>query len=136
MDDGTSLRSTYFVVAAIFILAPLAVLGFVALSNARSSSFVRAGIDARGVILAAEQTGMYVNEQPQIAFRIRVERGDRPPYEVEHRAVISLMSLAALQPGTVLDIKVSSRNPTRSGCPAPSCTARSPQPATMPRRSE
>jgi hypothetical protein len=117
-DDGAPLRSVYFGVAAIFILAPLAVLGFVALSNVRTGAFARAGIDAKGVILAAEQTGSYVNEQPQIAFRIRVERSDRPPYEVEHRAVISLMSLAALQPGTILDIKVSPRNPDKIQLPS------------------
>jgi hypothetical protein len=117
-DDGTPLRSVYFGVAAIFILAPLAVLGFVTLSNVRTGAFARAGIDAKGVILAAEQTGSYVNEQPQIAFRIRVERSDRSPYEVEHRAVISLMSLAALQPGTILDIKVSPRNPIKIQLPS------------------
>ena len=43
-DDGTPLRSIYFGIAAIFILAPLAVLGFVALSNARSRAFARASM--------------------------------------------------------------------------------------------
>lgn len=117
-EDDTSLRSVYFGIAAIFILAPLAVVGFVALSNSRTRAFARAGIDAKGVILAAEQTGSYVNEQPQIAYRIRVERSDRPPYEVEHRAVTSLTSLAALQPGTILDIKVSPRNPNKIQLPS------------------
>jgi hypothetical protein len=116
--DGTPLSSIYFVVAAIFILAPLVGLGFVTLSNTRDRAFARAGIDAKGVILSAKQTGTYVNELPQIAFRIRVEHSDRPPYEVEHRAVVSLMSIAALQPGAVLDIKVSSRNPNRIQLPS------------------
>lgn len=117
-DNGTPLGPIYFVMAAIFILAPLVVLGFVTLSNTRDRAFARAGIDAKGVILSAEQTGTYVNELPQIALRIRVERSDRPPYEVEHRAVVSLMSIAALQPGAILDIKVSSRNPNRIQLPS------------------
>jgi hypothetical protein len=116
-DDGTSLRSVYFVMGAIFALAPLVILGFVTLSNARGAAFARAGIDAKGVILSAEQTGTYVNDLPQVAFRIRVERSDQPPYEVEHRAVVSLMSIAALQPGTVLDIKVSPQNPNKIQLP-------------------
>ena len=112
-DDGTPLRSMFLVLAAISMLAPLVVVGFVTIANARNASFARAGIDAKGVILSAEQTGTYVNELPQIALRIRVERSDRPPYEVEHRTVVSLMSMAGLQPGAILDIKVSPRNPDR-----------------------
>ena len=112
-SDGTPLGPAYFTIAAIFILVPLMVLGFVLLSNTRDRAFARAGIDAKGVILSAEQTGAYVNELPQIAFRIRVERGDRPPYEVEHRTVISLTSIAALQPGAILDIKVSPKDPDK-----------------------
>ena len=83
--------------------ATLVGLGFVTLSNTRDRAFARAGIDAKGVILSAKQTGTYVNELPQIALRIRVEHSDRPPYEVEHRAVVSLVSIAALQPGAVLE---------------------------------
>lgn len=109
-DDGHPLDLFLYSMAAFFSLGPVVLIGGFALSNWREAAFIRDGIDAKGLVLAVEQTGTYVNEQPKLAFRLRVEGGGGPPYEVEHRQVVSLLSLAVVQPGAVLDVKVSRKH--------------------------
>lgn len=112
-DDGFPLSFFYFIMGAIFLFTPFIILMFVAIMNARERIFIEKGIDARGEIVSVTETGTYVNNLPKLAFKIQVFRSGFAPYEVEHEAVVSYLSIPRLQVGAIVNIKVSPQNPRK-----------------------
>ena len=70
------------------------------------------GISGMATIMGATQTGMYLNEQPQIELDLSVAVPGRQPYQAAHTSFIPLMLLARVQPGTVLPVKVDPQDPS------------------------
>jgi hypothetical protein len=64
------------------------------------------GIPGQARILSMTQTGMYVNEQPQVQFQLQVEAPNRPAYQVTRKEIVPLISLGALQNGQPLPVKI------------------------------
>ena len=64
------------------------------------------GIPGRATILEMTQTGTYVNEQPLVKFRLRVEGTGVQSYEVEKRAVVPLIALGTLTSGRPLTVYI------------------------------
>jgi hypothetical protein len=64
------------------------------------------GIPGRATILEMTQTGTYVNEQPMVKFRLRIEATGVPAYEVEERMVVPLIALGTLTSGQPLTVYI------------------------------
>ena len=64
------------------------------------------GIPGRATILEMTQTGTYVNEQPLVKFRLRVEGTGVQAYEVEKRVVVPLIALGTLTSGRPLTVYI------------------------------
>jgi hypothetical protein len=64
------------------------------------------GIPGRATILELTQTGMYINEQPQVKLKLRVEPQGQQPYELEKRITVPLVALGALSSGHPLNVYV------------------------------
>ena len=62
------------------------------------------GIPGRATILETTQTGMYVNEQPQVKLKLRVEGQGQAPYEIDKRIVVPLIALGRLSSGQPLNV--------------------------------
>lgn len=64
------------------------------------------GIPGTAQIVGATQTGMYLNEQPQLALSLIVTIPGRIPYAATHKSFVPLMLLGRLTSGAPLAVKV------------------------------
>lgn len=113
-DDGYPLDIFYYAMGAWFIgLSLVLVLGlvlFFRFAEKRQANFIEKGLKGHATILATEQTGVFINENPQVQFRLQVEIPGRPPYEVQHKQVVELIKLWAIAPGSVHAVYVDPDN--------------------------
>jgi hypothetical protein len=82
----------------------IVIFGLVGRAAKRAEQLKREGVRGTATILGMEQTGVYVNEQPQVRFRLRVEASGMTPYEVEKKAVVPLIALGTLGAGRPLTV--------------------------------
>ena len=85
----------------------------VAASAAEADRISRTGIPGQAAIVGMTQTGMYVNENPQIALDLMVQLPDRPPYPATVREVVPMMLLGRLSSGQPLPVKADVLDPSR-----------------------
>jgi hypothetical protein len=69
------------------------------------------GVAGTATILGMRQTGMQLNEQPQIELRLQVTTQMHGPYEVTLKEWVPLMLLGTLSSGRPLPVKVDPANP-------------------------
>lgn len=75
------------------------------------------GEQAPATILKIWDTGVKVNHNPQIGLLLEVTPQNREPYQVETQAVVSMLALPQVQPGSELSVYVDPQNPRRVALP-------------------
>jgi hypothetical protein len=92
-----------FVVVAIVVI----IAGLIAGKNAaRTDQILQTGIPGTASITGLTQTGVYVNENPQIAMNLLVQLPGEVPYAANVRQVVPLMLLGRLSSGAPLSVRV------------------------------
>ena len=71
---------------------------------------IREGIEADAVLLNMEQTGLYVNNQPQIKLQVQVHPSTGRNFVSEVREVLTLIDLSQLRIGSTLKVKYNPAN--------------------------
>jgi hypothetical protein len=69
------------------------------------------GVAGSARILGMRQTGVYMNEQPQIELNLEVTTSMQGPYQVVMKEYVPLMLLGTLSSGQPLPVKVDPANP-------------------------
>jgi hypothetical protein len=69
------------------------------------------GVPGTARILAMAQTGMYLNEQPQVELTLEVTSSVQGPYQVVVKEWVPLIMLGRLSSGAPLPVKVDPMNP-------------------------
>jgi hypothetical protein len=69
------------------------------------------GLDGAGAITGLEQTGVTMNDQPQVKISMMVTVAGREPYPVMVKEYVPMMLLGRLTNGMPLALKVDSANP-------------------------
>lgn len=110
-DDGHPLNIFFFMMAGMFALSIGGVLIWAKVSNARRERIERTWLDGTAEILEVSETGTYINNQPKLRFRLRVESPVHPPCEVIHKQVIPLTALAHFAAGKTIQVKVNPEHP-------------------------
>jgi hypothetical protein len=102
---------------------PIIIIGFTVLilavvflpmlrGSLRSSQLMKTGVSAQAQILKVWQTGMYVNEQPQLGMVLQVQPTDgTAPFQAEAKKVVSFVQIPQFQPGGMLEVKYDPANP-------------------------
>lgn len=92
----------FIVVAVILIVA-----GFVAgRSASRTNQILQTGIQGTATITGLTQTGVYFNENPQIAMNLLIQLPGEVPYAANVKQVVPLMLLGRLSSGAPLSVRV------------------------------
>ena len=63
------------------------------------------GVEADAVLLNMEQTGLYINNQPQIKLQVQVQPLTGRNFVSEVREVLTLIDLSQLRIGSTLKVK-------------------------------
>ncbi len=71
------------------------------------------GMPARAKILSVRQTGVMLNNQPQVEFQLDVHPASGMPYQAQTRAIISLINIPQFQPGMEVAVKIHPTDQTR-----------------------
>jgi hypothetical protein len=107
-------RSTFWTIGGIWFAVGLFLRflgGRMAASYAKAQQLKATGLPARGTIQSLEQTGLYINEQPQVEMTLQVEMDGRSPYVVTRKEVVPLIALGRLSSGQPLPLKVNPADP-------------------------
>ena len=114
-DDGYSLKTFYYFMGGAFIVFPvlgaLGVYYYYKRINDREMFLINEGIRGEAVILSREQTGTYINEQPQVKFKLLITTPDSAPYEVEHKEIVNLLDMGSIPEGKKVPVVVHPDNP-------------------------
>jgi hypothetical protein len=85
----------------------LLVFGLRSLRSAKDARRVIAtGIAGTATITSIAQTGVFINNNPQVELGLTVHLPDRPEYPAVRKEVLPMVLLARFQPGSTLPVKV------------------------------
>jgi hypothetical protein len=90
------------VVGVILIVAGI----FASRSASRTTQILQTGIPGTATITGLTQTGVYLNENPQIAMNLLVQLPGEVPYAANVKQVVPLMLLGRLSSGAPLSVRV------------------------------
>jgi hypothetical protein len=79
----------------------------------RAERLKREGIPGEGRILEMTQTGTYVNQQPRVRLKLRIEAPGVPAFEAEDTYTVPLIALGALTGGRALRVYLDRADPAR-----------------------
>jgi len=103
-----------FIGAAVFFIVGVVLLVIamrVRTSQANARRIAAEGIAGQATITALTQTGMYLNNNPQVKMDLLVELAGREPYPASRKEFVPLIMLARLMSGAPLPVKVDRADP-------------------------
>ena len=78
----------------------------------KAEALMAVGTQGEATILALEDTGMLINNQPRVAMLLEIRMPNGAPYQVKKTVTIPLIRLAQVQVGSVVQVMVDMSNPT------------------------
>ena len=87
------------------------VLGPIQERQAQAQRLMQTGYPAQARILQLVDTGMKVNDNPQVTIVLEVHAQGRPPWHAQVTTIVSMLAIPRVQPGTVVAIRYDPMNP-------------------------
>jgi hypothetical protein len=109
-------RFGFFLTAFILGLTGVAVATWGRRFAARAAEAERidaTGIPGRATVVGLTQTGMFLNENPQVEMDLRVEVSGRPAFQAQRKEFVPLILLNRLSVGAQLPVKVDPADPSK-----------------------
>jgi len=119
MDQDPPVWLIPLVLIFVFVILGLVVLFFVPtlIRIARNSRMTRqvmqTGVDATATIVHARDTGVRINDNPQVGLLLQVQPPGGVPFQAEVTKTVSIVELPMFQPGAHLQVKYDPANPSR-----------------------
>lgn len=103
-----SLLCTFVIVAA-SIAVP-----FILMRNnqKRAQELMAVGTQGEATVLALQDTGMFINNNPRVSMLLEIRVGNLAPYQIQKVATIPMIRLSQIQVGAVVPVMVDMSNPT------------------------
>lgn len=103
-----SLLCTFVIVAA-SIAVP-----FILMRNnqKRAQELMAVGTQGEATVLALQDTGMFINNNPRVSMLLEIRVGNLAPYQVQKVTTIPMIRLSQIQVGAVVPVMVDMSNPT------------------------
>lgn len=86
-------------------------LGGLQADAAKAQHLAVSGVPGSATVTGIRQTGMVVNENPQVELDLQVSIEGREPYSVTHQQVIAMIAIPQFQPGATVPVKVDPADP-------------------------
>lgn len=71
------------------------------------------GVPAQATILKIWDTGVTLNDNPQVGMLLEVQPQGHEPFRVEMKSIISRIAIAQIQPGRVVPVRYDPQNPSK-----------------------
>jgi hypothetical protein len=108
------LRGSFLLTGGILLLVSVGLMLWARRWSKRAAEANRlraTGVAGQATILGMRQTGMTLNEQPQIELNLQIHTHMHGPYQATTREYVPLMLLGTLSSGRPLPVKVDAANP-------------------------
>ncbi|MEZ4221117.1 MAG: hypothetical protein R3B13_09315 [Polyangiaceae bacterium] len=69
------------------------------------------GIPASAQILSLSDTGVTINDNPQVALALAIQSPHHGAYQVQTTSIISRLAIPRVQPGMTVPVKIDPQNP-------------------------
>ena len=79
---------------------------FLGRRSQKNQELLRDGIHGSAQVLEAEQTGTYINHQPQVRLRLRIQAPGVEPYELTKRVTVPMIAVGTLGSGRPLSVAI------------------------------
>jgi len=86
-------------------------LGDVAEQQQKAQMLMTSGIVGQATVDSINDTGVTVNDNPQVEFVLDVTLPGREPYKASLTQVVSRLAIAGFQPGATVPVRVSPDDP-------------------------
>lgn len=63
------------------------------------------GADAQATVLGLQQTGTYVNMNPQVIITLQVSPPGQTPFQAQTSTILPMVAVPQVQPGAVINVK-------------------------------
>ena len=113
MPDLGGLIALPIVITVVVLVVVFVVVGRMMRGSAQNRKLLQTGEPAQATILQLRETGLRINEQPQIGLQLEVRPANRPAYQTEAKMIISYLQAAQFQPGTLLDVRIDPADPSK-----------------------
>ncbi|HEV2860034.1 MAG TPA: DUF3592 domain-containing protein [Pyrinomonadaceae bacterium] len=118
MPNAAALSVTLIVVLSLLVTLPFVALtlvfvGRLVRNSARNRALLAKGEPAQAFILSAADTGVTVNDSPQVRLRLEIRPAGRPPYEAQTTLLVGRLQVGMLAPGTPVCVKFDPTDPSR-----------------------
>jgi len=111
------LKNSFYFEGLSCIIVPIIIIAGISLYNKRSYNKeidpAQNSIKGEAEILDIEQTGMYINELPQVKFILQINIPNKPPYQMEHEKIMNSLILNSLHIGAKIPVFVDPTNSER-----------------------
>ena len=98
---------------AIPIVAMVFVMRFIKKTVGPNRDVLQNGISAQAKIVSVQQTGVRLNDQPQILFDLEIRPPGGAPYRAQTKAVIPIIHIPQFQPGADVPVKIHPTDPAQ-----------------------
>jgi hypothetical protein len=88
------------------------ILGAVGVRAAAKDRLHSTGIEGEARIVAIEQTGMWMNNNPYVKLDLMITVPGHPPYELKHGEIVPQVLLGRLTDGSTLSVRVDPNKPS------------------------
>lgn len=78
-----------------------------------ANALLKTGEPAQARVLRLWDTGVTLNQSPQVGLLLEVQRQAAPAYQVETKTFISRLQTSQFQPGALLNVRVDRADPTK-----------------------
>ncbi len=112
--DEVPSKEFLYMIGVFFMVMPfISALGvglFYKRINDREINLMENGLKGEAEILSANQTGVYLNEIPQIKFLLKIKSPYGETYQMEHKDVVNMLDLSSVKVGAKLLVYVDPNN--------------------------
>jgi hypothetical protein len=108
LDSGALI--TIISIPVILIVTGLAMLPFL---RTLVQPEIKNGVTAQAKVVKVWDTGVTVNDNPQIGLLLEVSPVNEAPFQSEIKTIVSRLNVSLIQPGTSVQIKYDPTNPKR-----------------------
>ena len=86
-------------------------LGDMNTDAAKAQHLMANGRQGTATVVSVAQTGMYVNDNPQVAMEPDASVEGLQPYRATHRQVLAMVAIPQFQPGASVPVRVDPQDP-------------------------
>ncbi len=93
------------VLAGVVIFFTYRMIGGMTGNSKAGRALMATGADAQATILGLQQTGTFVNNNPQVILTLQVSPPGQTPFQAQTSTILPLVAVPQVQPGNVVNVK-------------------------------